>query len=110
MRRISSSHLVAGPIPVAGVAWAPTRGIAKVEVRIDVGDTTGEWMEAELGRVASDDTWVQWHLVWDADPGDHTIVVRATDGDGMTQGEDEVAPIPDGAEGWHTRPVVVAGR
>ncbi len=52
---------------------------------------------------------MQWHLVWDAEPGDHTIVVRATDGDGATQGEEEVTPIPDGAEGWHRRSVVVAG-
>jgi DMSO/TMAO reductase YedYZ molybdopterin-dependent catalytic subunit len=102
--------LVAGPIPVAGVAWAPSRGISRVEVRIDRGDEQGEWRDAELGRVVSDDTWVQWHLVWDAEPGDHTITVRATDGDGVTQGGDWVSPIPDGAEGWHERSVVVAGR
>ncbi|HMJ76055.1 MAG TPA: molybdopterin-dependent oxidoreductase [Iamia sp.] len=98
------ANVMAGLVPIAGVAWAPSRGIQKVEVRID-GD---DWMEADLGRVASDDTWVQWHVGWQAEAGDHEIQVRATDGDGETQGEDPVAPIPDGAEGWHTRQVRVA--
>ncbi len=98
------TSVAAGRVPIAGVAWAPSRGISKVEVRVDRGD----WMEADLGSVASDDTWVQWHVAWDAEPGDHEIQVRATDGDGETQGEDPVAPIPDGAEGWHTRIVQVA--
>jgi DMSO/TMAO reductase YedYZ molybdopterin-dependent catalytic subunit len=96
--------IAAGRVPIAGVAWAPSRGIAKVEVRVDEGD----WMEADLGSVVSDDTWVQWHVAWDAEPGDHEIQVRATDGTGEAQGEDRVAPIPDGAEGWHTRTVKVA--
>jgi DMSO/TMAO reductase YedYZ molybdopterin-dependent catalytic subunit len=94
----------AGRVPIAGVAWAPSRGISRVEVRVD----EGEWMEADLARVASEDTWVQWHVAWEAEPGDHEIQVRATDGDGEIQGEDRVAPIPDGAEGWHTRTVRVA--
>jgi DMSO/TMAO reductase YedYZ molybdopterin-dependent catalytic subunit len=96
--------VTAGLVPLAGVAWAPNRGISRVEVRID----GGRWVEADLGRVASDDTWVQWHVGWEAEPGDHEIEVRATDGDGETQGEERVAPIPDGAEGWHSRTVRVA--
>ncbi|HYI62794.1 MAG TPA: molybdopterin-dependent oxidoreductase [Acidimicrobiales bacterium] len=103
---LRGDRLVAGTIPVAGVAWAPNRGVAKVEVRID----RQEWQEAELGRVSSDDTWVQWHLAWEATPGDHVIEVRATDGAGRTQGAARVDPIPDGAEGWHTRDVSVAAR
>ncbi|HXH57838.1 molybdopterin-dependent oxidoreductase [Iamia sp.] len=99
-------RLVAGTVPVAGVAWAPNRGIQAVEVRVD----GGSWQQAELGRVASDDTWVQWHLAWEAPGGDHVIEVRATDGDGRTQSRQEVAPIPDGAEGWHRQEVSVAER
>lgn len=100
------ANLVEGTLAIAGVAWAPNRGISKVEVRVDQSD----WRDAELGRVTSDDTWVQWHLAWEAEPGDHEITVRATDGDGETQGEEMVAPVPDGAEGWHTRVVTVAAR
>lgn len=94
----------AGRVAVAGVAWAPNRGIERVEVRVD----DGPWRDAELGRVSSDDTWVQWRLEWDALPGDHVLTVRATDGTGATQGEEPVAPLPDGAEGWHSREVRVA--
>jgi DMSO/TMAO reductase YedYZ molybdopterin-dependent catalytic subunit len=96
--------LVAGPTPIAGVAWAPSRGIDKVEVRVD----DGPWRAASLGRTTSDEAWVQWVLEWDAPPGDHDLTVRATDGTGETQTE-RLSPVaPDGATGWHTRRVTVA--
>jgi DMSO/TMAO reductase YedYZ molybdopterin-dependent catalytic subunit len=89
----------AGPVVIGGVAYAQTRGIAKVEVRID----RAEWVEAELSEALNDDTWRQWTLRWDdPPPGDHTIEVRATDGTGETQPEERRAPLPDGATGWHT--------
>jgi len=97
-------RVVAGTVAVAGVAWAPNRGIATVEVRVD----GGEWQPAELGRVTSDDTWVQWHLAWEATAGDHLLEVRATDGDGHVQSSVRVSPIPNGAEGWDERQVKVA--
>ena len=89
---------------VAGVAWAPTLGIERVELRIDDGD----WVECELADEVSKDTWRQWRHRWsDATPGRHSLTVRATDGSGMTQREERVAPFPDGAEGWHTVNVTV---
>lgn len=99
-------RLVAGTVAIAGVAWAQNRGISRVEVRVD----REGWHEAALGRVASDDTWVQWHLAWDMPAGDHVIEVRATDADGVTQSAERVPPVPDGAEGWHSREVRVAAR
>jgi DMSO/TMAO reductase YedYZ molybdopterin-dependent catalytic subunit len=100
----SGASLPPGPAPVAGVAWAPTRGIARVEVQID----DGPWETAELGDALSDNTWVQWLHQWDATPGRHTITVRATDGTGETQTSDVRPPVPDGATGWHTRRVTVS--
>lgn len=100
----SGADLPAGATDVAGVAWAPTRGISAVEVRID----DGPWEPCELGDVAGENTWVQWRLRWDARPGEHVISVRATDGDGVTQTEEVAAPAPDGATGWHTRRVRVS--
>ncbi|MCB1260144.1 MAG: hypothetical protein KDB33_07120, partial [Acidimicrobiales bacterium] len=97
------AELAAGQVAVAGVAWAPDRGIAKVEVQVD----DGPWQEAQLGEVASDATWRQWYLPWDATPGEHVLRVRATDGTGQTQTEELAEPAPDGATGWHTRRVVV---
>jgi len=101
----SSARLAAGPTPVAGVAWAPTRGIERVEVQID----DGEWQECRLGEVASDNTWVQWLYEWDARPGEHTIRARATDRGGETQTDAVEPPIPSGATGWHSRRVRVTG-
>ncbi|MDQ3782409.1 MAG: molybdopterin-dependent oxidoreductase [Actinomycetota bacterium] len=92
-----------GETAVAGVAWAQTRGISGVEVRID----EGEWQQAELSEELNDTTWRQWMLAWDATPGRHDIAVRATDATGETQTDERVPPIPDGATGWHSIVVLV---
>jgi DMSO/TMAO reductase YedYZ molybdopterin-dependent catalytic subunit len=84
-----------GQVPIAGIAWAPDRGISKVEVAID-----GVWQEARLSSPISDATWVQWVFDWDAREGRHQIQVRATDGTGETQPEQRTPPAPDGARGW----------
>jgi DMSO/TMAO reductase YedYZ molybdopterin-dependent catalytic subunit len=100
-----STSIPAGPTAVAGVAWAPPRGVARVELQVD----DEEWQECRLGDVASDNTWVQWLYEWDANPGDHVLTVRATDGTGATQTSEIQPPIPDGATGWHSRRVTVDG-
>ncbi|MFN2487296.1 MAG: molybdopterin-dependent oxidoreductase, partial [Acidimicrobiia bacterium] len=87
----------------AGVAWAQTRGIQKVELSID----GGEWQEAELAEEVANTTWRQWRLPWEVTSGRHTLTVRATDATGETQPEERTRPIPDGASGWHQ--VVVMG-
>jgi DMSO/TMAO reductase YedYZ molybdopterin-dependent catalytic subunit len=86
-----------GTVPIAGIAWAPDRGISRVEVAID-----GQWRDARLSQPISDATWVQWVTEWTTSPGSHTIQVRATDGDGVVQEEQSSRPAPDGARGWHT--------
>ncbi|WP_443078698.1 molybdopterin-dependent oxidoreductase [Streptomyces sp. NBC_01497] len=92
----------AGVVPVAGVAWAQRRGIARVEVRVD----GGPWHEAKLGAEDTRDTWRQWMWPWPATSGSHTLEVRATDRTGYTQTEKRVGTVPNGATGWHS--VVVA--
>ncbi len=56
------SRVEAGPRTVAGVAWAPHRGISRVEVRVD----DGPWQEADLGPTLGDDAWRQWSWPWAA--------------------------------------------
>ncbi|MFG3557538.1 molybdopterin-dependent oxidoreductase [Micromonospora sp. NPDC047557] len=97
------NRLTAGPVTVAGVAWAQHRGISRVEVRVD----DGPWQEAQLASTVSVDTWVQWSWRWDATPGEHRLQVRATDATGETQTERTQSVAPDGATGWHTVPVNV---
>ncbi|MEV6815498.1 molybdopterin-dependent oxidoreductase [Micromonospora sp. NPDC051296] len=94
----------AGPVTVAGVAWAQHRGIRRVEVRVD----GGPWQEAELASTISVDTWVQWSWRWQASPGEHTLQVRATDSTGETQTGQRQDVAPDGATGWHTVTLTVS--
>ncbi|WP_410821820.1 molybdopterin-dependent oxidoreductase [Micromonospora sp. 050-3] len=97
------NRLTAGPVTVAGVAWAQHRGIRRVEVRVD----DGQWQEAALAPAVSVDTWVQWSWRWDATPGEHRLQVRATDATGETQTDRTQDVVPDGATGWHTITVTV---
>jgi DMSO/TMAO reductase YedYZ molybdopterin-dependent catalytic subunit len=92
------SRVAPGEVVAAGVAWAPLKGVTRVEVQLDGGD----WVEAELTEPLSDKAWVQWKAVLDATEGDHTLTVRATDGTGETQTAEVRPPAPDGATGHHT--------
>ena len=93
----NQARIAAGVTPVAGVAWAPIRGISAVEIRIDNND----WIACDLARPGSDETWVQWKSDWDAPEGTHQIAVRAFDGNGDVQPIGPKTVAPDGAEGWH---------
>lgn len=86
----------AGRVPIAGVAWAQTVGIERVEVSID----DGQWQPATLSTPINDDTWVQWVLEWDAAPGPHYVAVRAVDKSGELQIEERAPIAPDGSSGW----------
>jgi DMSO/TMAO reductase YedYZ molybdopterin-dependent catalytic subunit len=97
-------EFAAGRRAIAGVAWAQTRGIEKVEVRIDEED----WAEAELSPEVDADLWRQWVLPYDFQTGRHSITVRATSADGEVQPEARAAPFPSGATGWHSIQVAVA--
>jgi DMSO/TMAO reductase YedYZ molybdopterin-dependent catalytic subunit len=98
------SALEPGMHSVAGVAWAPHRGISKVEVKL--GDDA-DWVEARLSEPLSDNCWRQWVVDWDATAGTHRVQVRATDGEGEVQTDQARPPAPDGATGWHTIQVSV---
>ncbi|MGH3773695.1 MAG: molybdopterin-dependent oxidoreductase, partial [Pseudonocardiaceae bacterium] len=84
--------------PITGVAWAQTRGIENVEVRLD----HGEWRPAELATEVNVDTWRMFRLRGRWSPGAHVAEVRARDKTGYTQTASRAAPIPDGASGWHS--------
>jgi DMSO/TMAO reductase YedYZ molybdopterin-dependent catalytic subunit len=82
---------------VGGVAWAPSRGIEKVEVSAD-----GAWHTAELGADVSVNTWRTWRVRLELPPGNHQLSVRATDRTGETQTSTYAPPEPNGASGWHS--------
>ena len=93
-----------GLVPVGGIAWAGDRGIQKVELQVD----DGPWEAAQLRKPPlSTLTWVQWRYEWPADPGSHTLTVRATDGTGTVQTAEVSGVRPDGATGYHSQNVSI---
>jgi hypothetical protein len=105
--RIDAPHRARAGRPtwIAGVAWAGTRGISKVEVSSDGAHT---WQPARWRRPLSPWAWTQWALRWTpSHPGPHTIVCRAADGTGVTQDARERPPHPSGASGYHRVTVTV---
>jgi DMSO/TMAO reductase YedYZ molybdopterin-dependent catalytic subunit len=99
------AQISAGKISIGGIAWAPQRGIERVEVSTDGG---ASWDEARLASQLALDTWRQYVYDWDARPGQYTLQVRATDGEGKTQTAKQAPPHPSGATGYHTIEVSVA--
>jgi hypothetical protein len=95
----SGADVPAVTVMLAGVAWAPGIGISAVELQLD----DGPWVRAELGRVASIDTWVQWRHPFDLAPGPHIVAVRAYDATGAVQTDQPSQPEPNGATGYHYR-------
>jgi DMSO/TMAO reductase YedYZ molybdopterin-dependent catalytic subunit len=94
--------VVPGTVRVAGVAWAPVRGVLGVEVRVD----RGPWRAATCSDPLGDASWRQWWLDVDLPAGEHELQVRAIDGTGAVQPEGPRDVLPDGAEGWHRVPVL----
>jgi DMSO/TMAO reductase YedYZ molybdopterin-dependent catalytic subunit len=91
-----------GRVEVAGHAYAGTRGIDRVEVTLDDGDT---WLDADLSEpLPGDDVWRQWRYVFDPD-GVEAVTVRAVDGEGTVQAGEAADPFPSGATGWVTQPI-----
>jgi DMSO/TMAO reductase YedYZ molybdopterin-dependent catalytic subunit len=99
----SLERVAAGRVAVGGVAWAQTRGIAAVEIRVD----DEPFRPVEMAAAVGDDAWRQWRFDWDATPGRHTLTVRAVDGSGETQTAERSETLPDGASGWMSLVVTV---
>ncbi|HUI01826.1 MAG TPA: molybdopterin-dependent oxidoreductase [Nitrososphaerales archaeon] len=94
-----STSVPVGLVPVAGVAFAGDRGISKVEVSTDGGNT---WIPASVKDPLSQYTWVLWTADWNpTSTGNYSIAVRATDGTGAVQTAVMNTPFPSGATGYH---------
>ena len=97
---------LSGRTRLEGIAYAAGRGISRVEVSTDGGRT---WVPARLDYPGTRATWSLWSLYWTpSGAGDHELVVRATDGDGVLQPEPHHGIAPSGAGGYHRVPVRVA--
>jgi DMSO/TMAO reductase YedYZ molybdopterin-dependent catalytic subunit len=84
---------------VQGVAFSGDRGISKVEVS---GDGGNSWDAAKLKPPLSPYTWILWEYEWSNPPlGEGTLFARATDGTGALQEANVFDPFPDGAAAYH---------
>jgi len=73
----------AGPCKLIGRTWSGSGHVVRVEVSVDGAAT---WSDAELGpKPTSSTSWRAWSFDWDARPGEHELVVRATDEAGNVQ-------------------------
>ena len=96
----NTKGIVGEVVPVGGVAFAGNRGINRVEVSVDAGNT---WDEAVLKPAISQKAWSLWLYRWTPQvPGEYMLLVRATDGNGELQtAVKTITTFPDGATGYH---------
>lgn len=91
---------------IAGIAWAGARGVSRVEVSTDGGES---WAEAQVKEPIVPSSWRLWAYRWTPErEGRGTVLCRATDGEGTVQTARVADPHPDGASGYHSTDVDVA--
>lgn len=97
------------PTTLGGIAFAGTRGIARVEVGVAQGDGAWQWHDATLAAKEGPSSWQRWAWTWPpAAPGRYRLAVRATDGTGALQPETPRDAFPAGSHGWHRISVSVS--
>ena len=87
------------PIEVKGIAFGGDRGISRVELSFDDGQT---WSDAEIYYSGGNLAWSLWKAQWTpAAAGDYPLLVRATDGEGDVQEFEEDRGPFSGVSGLH---------
>ena len=87
------------PIEVKGIAYGGDRGISRVELSFDDGQT---WSDAEIYYSGGNLAWSLWKAQWTpAAGGDYPLLVRATDGEGDVQEWEEDRGPFSGVSGLH---------
>ncbi|KAF5406474.1 MAG: Protein-methionine-sulfoxide reductase catalytic subunit MsrP [Candidatus Udaeobacter sp.] len=90
---------VGQPAKLRGMALGGDRGISKVEVSDDDGET---WNDARITQPGTKISWSLWSYNWTPEEeGETKLVVRATDGEGKLQIAEYRDQVPDGATGLH---------
>jgi DMSO/TMAO reductase YedYZ molybdopterin-dependent catalytic subunit len=92
-------------VELRGMAFGGDRGISKVEISSDDGET---WDDAEITKPGTKLSWSLWNYQWTPDEeGETRMVVRATDGEGKLQISEYRDQVPDGATGLHSVRAIV---
>ncbi|MGI8855316.1 MAG: molybdopterin-dependent oxidoreductase [Thermomicrobiales bacterium] len=83
---------------IRGVAFGGNRGVSRVEVSTDGGDT---WHDARIDYPGTRLSWALWSADWiPPRPGMYRLTVRATDGTGALQISAFHDIAPQGARGY----------
>ncbi|HEV3409817.1 MAG TPA: molybdopterin-dependent oxidoreductase [Chthoniobacterales bacterium] len=95
----------ASGIRVRGVAFGGDRGVSRVELSTDNGET---WADVRIDYPGTRLTWALWSYDWKPPrPETYTLVVRATDADGNLQAFNPARPFKSGPTGFHKITVYV---
>jgi len=87
------------PIEVKGIAFGGDRGISRVELSFDDGQT---WSDAEIYYSGGNLAWSLWKAQWTPSAAaDYPLLVRATDGEGDVQEWEEDRGPFSGVSGLH---------
>lgn len=78
---------------IHGYAHSPHGTISRVEWSTDSG---ASWSVAGVEESQSRHSWARFELLWDASPGEYTLMTRATDAEGNTQPDS----VPFNAKGY----------
>src|SRR6266496_825702 len=90
---------LSAPIEVKGIAYGGDRGISRVELSFDGGNS---WTDAEIYYAGGDLAWSLWRAQWmPPAAGDYMLVVRASDGEGDVQEWEEDRGPFSGTAGLH---------
>ncbi len=76
------ARLEAGQHRIHGYAQSPDGPITRVDWSDDSGTA---WHEATVLEPQVQRSWARFELIWEARPGEYTIMTRATDASGATQ-------------------------
>ena len=71
-----------GPTVVSGWAWAGEGELTGIDVSTDGGQS---WAPGKFTGRGDRYSWRRWEFDWDAKPGTHTLMARATDSLGRVQ-------------------------
>ena len=69
-----------GKVTLAGRAWSGEGRVVRVEVGVD-----GVWTDAKVGDPPGPFAWQGWSFTWNATPGEHVLMCRATNEHGDVQ-------------------------
>jgi DMSO/TMAO reductase YedYZ molybdopterin-dependent catalytic subunit len=104
VRPQEGSALGVGTNRLFGIAWAGEEAVGSVEVSTDGGAT---WGQADLLGTPARYCWSLWEYLWEvAEPGEYTLLSRATSVSGRVQPVQH-DPLNGGYLIQHSRPTVV---